>query len=119
MGDRVVVSGYQKIGIVEWGATVASWKDQGHERPGCYAEYNVLEAYNLLPIPADTSPQAMAPLELAMCVQVSFIDLKRTVGLEGRRIGVRVKGSHQGLFSAPGELTLDVRRGGAWRAKDS
>ena len=70
------------------GTRVAAWRDQGHDRPGCYAQYNVFEAAHLLPVP-DTMPlAALASLELAMCVQVSFDQLLRSHAIEGQRVGI-------------------------------
>ncbi len=70
------------------GTRVAAWRDQGHDRPGCYAEYNVFDAPNLLPIPEDLPLSAIAPLELAMCVQVSFDQLSVLTAVQVDRFGV-------------------------------
>ncbi|MDI9546307.1 MAG: zinc-binding dehydrogenase [Chloroflexota bacterium] len=70
------------------GTRVAAWRDQGHDRPGCYAHFNVFEADNLLPIPEDLPLEAVAPLELAMCVQVSFDQLAQLDAVKVARFGV-------------------------------
>jgi len=70
------------------GQRVAAWRDPGHDRPGCYAQYTVLDAQNVIPVPEDLAPQAIAPLELAMCVQVSFDQLVRLDVVRGARFGV-------------------------------
>ena len=70
------------------GTRVAAWRDQGHARPGCYAQYNIFEADNLLPVPESLPVTALASLELAMCVQVSFDQLTRFGVMAGKQIGV-------------------------------
>jgi threonine dehydrogenase-like Zn-dependent dehydrogenase len=68
------------------GARVAAWRDPGHERQGCYAQYVVMAEENLIEAPADREIEALAPLELAMCVQVSFNQLRRLTPLKGNLI---------------------------------
>lgn len=70
------------------GVRVAAWRDQGHTRPGAYAQYNLFEAENLIPVPTDLPMAAVAPLELAMCVQVSFDQLREMGGIAGARVGI-------------------------------
>lgn len=70
------------------GTRVAAWRDPGHHRPGCYAQYVVAPVDNLIEVPAELPPQAIAPLELAMCVQVSFDQLAQLEAVHGRRFGV-------------------------------
>jgi threonine dehydrogenase-like Zn-dependent dehydrogenase len=73
------------------GTRVACWKDQGHHRPGCYAHYVAMDVENVIPVPSHLEPQAIAPLELAMCVQVSFDRLgagKALDAVRGKRFGV-------------------------------
>jgi threonine dehydrogenase-like Zn-dependent dehydrogenase len=67
---------------------VAAWRDQGHTRPGCYAQYNIFEASHLLPVPEAMPLAALASLELAMCVHVSFDQLVHFGVMAGQRIGV-------------------------------
>jgi threonine dehydrogenase-like Zn-dependent dehydrogenase len=70
MGDIVALG--VGVGGLVGGARAAAWRDQGHHVPGCYAQYVCLDAPNILAVPAELEPQAIASLELAMCVQTSF-----------------------------------------------
>ena len=70
------------------GTRVAAWRDQGPARLGCYAQYNVFDAGNVLPVPENLPVEAIASLELAMCVQVSFDQLGRLDAVQGKRFGV-------------------------------
>jgi threonine dehydrogenase-like Zn-dependent dehydrogenase len=90
--------GHEAVGLVEAvaddvttlriGTRVAVWRDTGRRPQGCYAEYNALRAADLLEVPASLAPAAIASLELAMCVEVSFQQLAALGGIAGRRIGV-------------------------------
>ena len=84
---RVVAVGDGAGGLAP-GMRVAAWRDPGHERPGCYARYNVFDADHLLPAPEGLPATALAPLELAMCVQVTIDQLQRGYGLAERRVAV-------------------------------
>ena len=70
------------------GTRVACWRDPGHHRQGCYAQYVPMAVENVIEVPADLGPEEIAPLELAMCVQVSFNQLERLGAVRGKRIGV-------------------------------
>lgn len=70
------------------GTRVAAWRDQGHTRAGCYAQYNIFEANHLLPVPETLPLAAVTSLELAMCVQVSFDQLLAFGAVKGQRVGV-------------------------------
>jgi threonine dehydrogenase-like Zn-dependent dehydrogenase len=70
------------------GDRVVAWKDAGHDRPGCYAQYVVMAVEHLLPLPQEVDPAAVTSLELAMCVQVSFDQLHALAAVEGKRFGV-------------------------------
>ena len=70
------------------GDRVCAWRDQGHDRQGCYAQFVVHEKDNLLPAPLEEASWHQAPLELAMCVSSSFILLSRMDAVRGRRFGV-------------------------------
>jgi threonine dehydrogenase-like Zn-dependent dehydrogenase len=72
----------------ELGQRVAVWRDGGPTRKGGYAQYVPVLAENLLPVPDDLAPEAIASLELAMCVQVSFDQLIQIDAVAGRRFGV-------------------------------
>src|SRR4051794_5351532 len=80
LGDGVVVPPV--------GPRVAAWRDQGHNRPGCYAQHNLFEADALLPVPEALPFAALASLELAMCMQVAFDQLMEYGAPAGRRFGV-------------------------------
>jgi threonine dehydrogenase-like Zn-dependent dehydrogenase len=85
------------------GTRVAAWRDQGHARPGCYAQYNIFEADHLLEVPNDLPLAALASLELAMCIQVTFDQLDEVGGVEGRSVGI------SGLGPA-GQIALQMAR---------
>jgi threonine dehydrogenase-like Zn-dependent dehydrogenase len=70
------------------GARVACWRDAGHDRPGCYAQYVVMAADNVLELPARVTYEQACSLELAMCVQVSVEQLLRNDLLQGKRIAI-------------------------------
>jgi threonine dehydrogenase-like Zn-dependent dehydrogenase len=70
------------------GTRIAAWRDPGHQQPGCYAQYACLAVENVIEVSADLVPQAIAPLELAMCVQVSFDQLDQLDAVRGSRFGV-------------------------------
>ena len=88
-------------GVTEFseGERVSAWRDPGHSVPGCYAQYAVLDARNVIHVPADLPPRATAPLELAMCVGASFLILKQMDAVRGRRFGVMGLGP-AGLIAA-------------------
>jgi threonine dehydrogenase-like Zn-dependent dehydrogenase len=73
------------LAVGEW---VSAWRDPGHDRPGCYAEYVVMQAANVIRVPPDLPAVATAPVELAMCVGASFLVLKAMDAVRGRRFGV-------------------------------
>ena len=70
------------------GMSIAAWRDPGHQVAGCYAQYACLTAENVLEVPADLAPRAIAPLELAMCVQASFDQMAKLDAVKGARFGV-------------------------------
>lgn len=70
------------------GMRVAAWRDPGGRRQGCYAQYVAVRAADVLPVPDDLPDAALAPLELAMCVQVSFDQLLARGAFAGKRIGI-------------------------------
>ena len=73
---------------VRVGQRVAIWRDQGHHRPGCYAEFVVAEAENVIPVPETFAPEACASLELAMCVSAHVMFAERLDAIAGKRVGV-------------------------------
>jgi threonine dehydrogenase-like Zn-dependent dehydrogenase len=70
------------------GTRVATWRDPGGRRQGCYAQYAPVEAEHVLPVREELPDEAVASLELAMCVQVSFDQLIARDGVSGKRVGV-------------------------------
>ncbi|MCC7495370.1 MAG: alcohol dehydrogenase catalytic domain-containing protein [Fimbriimonadaceae bacterium] len=76
------------VSSFEVGQLVAAWRDQGHQREGCYADYVICEADNLLAVPAGTDPLRVASLELAMCVSVCLLDLAPCQAVPGQRAAV-------------------------------
>lgn len=77
-------------GVVELtvGTRVAAWRDPGGRRQGCYAEFVAVDAEHVLAVPDDLSDADLAPLELAMCVQVSFDQLIARGGIRDKRVGI-------------------------------
>jgi len=57
------------------GDRVVAWRDTGRPRHGFYAQYNAFHEDDLLVVPSNLEPAAVASLELAMCVEVSFQQL--------------------------------------------
>lgn len=70
------------------GQRVVAWRDTGRPRVGFYGQYNTFAEADLLAVPDNLAPAAIASLELAMCVEVSFQRLSATGNLAGRRVGV-------------------------------
>jgi len=81
------------------GDRVSAWRDQGHDRWGCYAECALLEADNVIRVPSELPPEATASVELAMCVGATFLLLARMGGLDGRSVGINGLGP-AGLVAA-------------------
>jgi threonine dehydrogenase-like Zn-dependent dehydrogenase len=81
------------------GQRVSAWRDPGHTRPGCYAQYVLLSAANVIPVPAELPYAATAPVELAMCVGAVFLMLREMNALRGRRVGITGLGP-AGLIAA-------------------
>ncbi|MGC4047175.1 MAG: alcohol dehydrogenase catalytic domain-containing protein [Armatimonas sp.] len=70
------------------GDRVSAWRDAGHNVPGCYAQYVVHKAESLIHVPNGHPAEALAPVELAMCVGASFLMLRQMQLIAGRRFGV-------------------------------
>jgi threonine dehydrogenase-like Zn-dependent dehydrogenase len=89
--------GHEAVGeVVALGAGVTTlrvsdrvvvWRDTGKPRPGFYAQFNVFPAEDLLIVPATLPIAAIASLELAMCVEVSFQQLA-ALGFSLGRVGL-------------------------------
>ncbi len=81
------------------GDRVSAWRDVGHQRAGCYAQYVVHDAVNLIRVPAHLPVEATAPVELAMCVGATFLLLNEMNAVAGRRVGINGLGP-AGLIAA-------------------
>lgn len=81
------------------GQRVSAWRDAGHGRQGCYAQFVVLSAENVIPVPAELPYEATASVELAMCVGASFLVLCEMNVLAGRKFGITGLGP-AGLIAA-------------------
>jgi threonine dehydrogenase-like Zn-dependent dehydrogenase len=88
-------------GVTEFspGDRVSAWRDAGHQRAGCYAQFVLLEVANVIKVPANLPLEATASVELAMCVGASFLMLKEMNVISGRRFGVMGLGP-AGLIAA-------------------
>ena len=84
---RVAVLG-DGVDDLALGQRVAVWRDPGGRRQGCYASLAPVEAAHVLPVPEALDDSDLAPLELAMCVQVTFDQLAERGGVGGARVGV-------------------------------
>lgn len=73
---------------VRVGQRVCSWRDQGHHRPGCYAEYVIIDVENVIPVPESLPPEDCAPLELAMCASAHVLYAEKLNALAGKAVGV-------------------------------
>lgn len=89
--------GHEMVGIVaavgegtsfQPGQAVCAWRDAGHDRPGCYAEYVLMEDRHLITVPYELHYSEVASLELAMCVAATVLRLKQMIGISGKRCGV-------------------------------
>jgi threonine dehydrogenase-like Zn-dependent dehydrogenase len=81
------------------GDTVSVWRDPGHHRFGCYAQYAVKPVDDLIRVPAHLPPAARASVELAMCVAASIQRLSGMDALSGRTVAVAGLGP-AGLIAA-------------------
>ena len=70
------------------GDRVSAWRDAGHDRWGCYAQYVVHKAENLIRVPDGLPDEALAPVELAMCMGTVFRMLRQMDAIRGRVFGV-------------------------------
>jgi len=95
----VVASAGPEVKKFKIGDRVSAWRDQGHHRPGCYAQYAIIDEGNLIKVPEEFDPVSTAPLELAMCVSASILDLKAINAIYGKRIGINGLGP-AGLVAA-------------------
>lgn len=86
MGEVVAVG--ENVQGLSVGDRVVAWRDAGHQRQGCYAQFVAQPAENVLKVPPDIVPEKVTSLELAMCVQVAFDLLEKLDAVEGKRFGV-------------------------------
>ena len=70
------------------GQRVSAWRDRGHDVPGCYAQFVVMRAEDVIPVPEDLPPESCAPLELAMCVSAHVLYAEKLDAVAGKRVGV-------------------------------
>ncbi len=70
------------------GERVSVWRDAGHNKLGCYAEFVVRSVSDLIKVPAHLPIEATASVELAMCVGASFLMLRERNALGAKRFGV-------------------------------
>ncbi len=90
--------GHEATGVIEAvgpgvsglaaGDRVSAWRDAGHHAPGCYAQFVVHKAENVIRVPEELPDEALAPVELAMCVATVFRMLRDMGAVAGRRFGV-------------------------------
>lgn len=83
-----VVSVGKGVQDFQEGDRVCLWQDQGMDRQGCYAEYVPARTRSLIKVPEHLDPEAVASLELAMCVQVSFDQIREAFPIKGSRFAV-------------------------------
>jgi len=88
-------------GVTEFriGDRVSVWRDPGHKKPGCYAQYVVKPVTDLILVPAKLPVEATASVELAMCVGATFLMLRDRNLLKNRRMGITGLGP-AGLIAA-------------------
>jgi len=90
--------GHEATGVIEEsgegveglapGDRICVWRDPGHHVPGCYAQYVVRRAEDVIRVPAGIEDEALAPLELAMCMGTVFRMLKAMGAVADRPFGV-------------------------------
>ena len=95
--------GHEAVGVIEGlgegvsglkvGQRVSAWRDAGHTQPGCYAQYVVHLAENVIPVPDDLPDEKLASVELAMCVGTVFRNLKPLNALAGKTVAISGLGS--------------------------
>lgn len=84
---------------VSIGDRVSAWRDPPVRRNGCYAQYVVLAAENVIKVPAHLPFAATAPVELAMCMAATFLMLRRMNVLDSALVGINGLGP-AGLIAA-------------------
>jgi threonine dehydrogenase-like Zn-dependent dehydrogenase len=80
------------VASLKVGDRVSAWRDQGHERPGCYAQFVIQDEPSVIPVPVGPSAEALASVELAMCIATVFRGLAQMNAVAGRCFGVNALG---------------------------
>jgi threonine dehydrogenase-like Zn-dependent dehydrogenase len=78
----------EELSEFQIGERVSAWRDTGHNTPGCYAQFVVKKSADLIRVPSHLPFEATAPLELAMCVGVQFLHLRKLNLVAGRKAAV-------------------------------
>jgi len=91
-----VGAGVQSVRV---GDRISAWRDSGHRVHGCYAQFVLMPADNVILVPPQLPFSATASVELAMCVGACFLMLKEMNALRGKRVAVNGLGP-AGLVAA-------------------
>ncbi|HVF10166.1 MAG TPA: zinc-binding dehydrogenase [Abditibacteriaceae bacterium] len=70
------------------GDRASMWRAMPMDGLGCYSQYALHQADCVIRVPNHLSPEATAPVELAMCVASVFLMLGKMDAVRGRRFGV-------------------------------
>lgn len=70
------------------GDRVACWRDQSESIVGAYAQYYIHSEASVIRVPEGLPAQALAPIEMAMCIATVFRMLRDMNAIEGRCFGV-------------------------------
>lgn len=70
------------------GDRVAAWRDQSENFTGAYAHYYLQPEPNVIKVPEGLPAQALAPIEMAMCIATVFRMLRDMDAIRGRCFGV-------------------------------
>jgi len=90
------------------GQRVAAWRALPMDRHGAYGTHVTHEADCLLPIPEGDAVAAWAPLEMAMCVATTMLDLRDHGFLPCKRIGISGLGP-SGLIACQTATAMGVQ----------
>ncbi len=76
-------------GVTEVGAgdRICAWRDQAESFQGAYAHYYIVPAASVIRVPEGLPAQALAPVEMAMCMGTVFRMLRDMDVLRGRSFG--------------------------------
>lgn len=70
------------------GDRVACWRDQGERAQGAYAHFYICAARDVIRVPEGLPAQALAPIEMAMCIATVFRMFEDMDAIKGRCFGV-------------------------------